>query len=291
MEKYDEYATVMEAIKLARTLLKDKGIEYQLVGLINRELMASPIMKLIKNKEELDFWEGMGYGYTEVFDDNISGMKHEDKTEKELTRYIYEKGTGDELHKNIQQMLSDNGETTLIELNKEQYPVTTEQGLYIGDPCYVINREDWSDFLDEYIIARKVGFKHFKFKGFTVGVTRTAHGDGSYTGTDGFSYSVDAGLLGVVPLELVEDKEKAERLGRVIEGSFLKSRLMYKDKKVYIYLGGKTVCIDTDWEYFEEDDGDIEGDDFDIDYDWVKDAIQDELDYLDKMKEERLNSN
>ena len=291
MEKYDEYATVMEAIKLARTLLKDKGIEYQLVGLINRELMASPIMKLIKNKEELDFWEGMGYGYTEVFDDNISGMKHEDKTEKELTRYIYEKGTGDELHKNIQQMLSDNGETTLIELNKEQYPVTTEQGLYIGDPCYVINREDWSDFLDEYIIARKVGFKHFKFKGFTVGVTRTAHGDGSYTGTDGFSYSVDAGLLGVVPLELVEDKEKAERLGRVIEGSFLKSRLMYKDKKVYIYLGGKTVCIDTDWEYFEEDDGDIEGDDFDIDYDWVKDAIQDELDYLDKMKEEILNSN
>ena len=54
MEKYDEYATVMEAIKLARTLLKDKGIEYQLVGLINRELMASPIMKLVKNKEEFD---------------------------------------------------------------------------------------------------------------------------------------------------------------------------------------------------------------------------------------------
>ena len=58
MEKYDEYATVMEAIKLVRTILKDKSIEYQLVGLINRELMASPIMKLIKNKEELDFWEG-----------------------------------------------------------------------------------------------------------------------------------------------------------------------------------------------------------------------------------------
>ena len=291
MEKYEEYATVMEAIKLARTLLKDKSIEYKLVGLISRELMASPIMKLVKNKEELDFWEGMSYGYTEVFDDNISGMKHEDKTEKELTRYIYEKGTGDELHKNIQQMLADRGETTLVELNKEQYPVTTEQGLYIGDPCYVINEEDWSDFLDEYRIARKAGFTHFKFKGFTVGVTRTAHGDGSYTGTDGFSYSVDAGLLGVVPLELVEDKEKAERLGRVIEGSFLKSRLMYKDKKVYIYLGDKTVCIDTDWEYFEEDDGDIEGDDFDIDYDWVKDAIQDELDYLDKMKEKILNRN
>ena len=291
MEKYEEYATVMEAIKLARTLLKDKSIEYKLVGLISRELMASPIMKLVKNKEELDFWEGMSYGYTEVFDDKISGKIHEGKTEKELTRYIYEKGTGDELHKNIQQMLADRGETTLLELNKEQYPVTTEQGLYIGDPCYVINREDWSDFLDEYIIARKVGFKHFKFKGFTVGVTRTAHGDGSYTGTDGFSYSVDAGLLGVVPLELVEDKEKAERLGRVIEGSSVKSGLMYKDKKVYIYLGGKTVCIDTDWEYFEEDDGDIEGDDFDIDYDWVKDAIQDELDYLDKMKEEIINNN
>lgn len=290
MEKYDEYATVEESIKLARTLLKDKGIEYQLVGLINRELMASPIMKLIKNKEDLDFWEGMGYGYTEVFDDKISGKIHEGKTEKELVRYVYEKGTGDELHKNIQQMLADRGETTLVELNKEQYPVTTEQGLYIGDPCYVINEEDWSDFVDEYRIARKAGFTHFKFKGFTVGVTRTAHGDGSYTGTDGYSYSVDAGLLGVVPLELVEDKEKSERLGRIIEVSFLKSRLMRKDKKVCIYLEGKTICIDTGWEYFEEDEGDIEGDYFDIEYDWVKDVVADSLDYLDKMKEEILNS-
>lgn len=30
MEKYDEYATVEESIKLARTLLKDKGIEYNI---------------------------------------------------------------------------------------------------------------------------------------------------------------------------------------------------------------------------------------------------------------------
>lgn len=33
----------------------------------------------------------------------------------------------------------------------------------------------------------------------------TAFGDGAYEGNDGFRYGVDAGLLGVVPVEVAQD--------------------------------------------------------------------------------------
>jgi hypothetical protein len=77
--------------------------------------------------------------------------------------------------------------------------VTLPAGTYvIGDPCYVIEDGEWSDFCestkDENLIVAPHGDGH------AVGV-HTVHGDGRYYGDDGNEYPVDSGMIGLVPVE------------------------------------------------------------------------------------------
>ena len=73
---------------------------------------------------------------------------------------------------------------------------------YIGDLCYAI-RNDWGDFLDTFITDGKQCRK-VRFKNRDVFVGFTAYGDGCYKGSDERSYWVDAGLIGVCPIELAD---------------------------------------------------------------------------------------
>jgi len=82
---------------------------------------------------------------------------------------------------------------------------------YIGDPCYVVtDDEEW-----EEIGAQTGWFGSEPFAGYDENLflkkgkecwaESTAWGDGCYQGSDGGEYWVDAGLIGIVPVEAIDD--------------------------------------------------------------------------------------
>jgi hypothetical protein len=102
----------------------------------------------------------------------------------------------------------------------ERLRVTCPPGRYwVGDPCYSIPNDEWMPWLEaadytrnsrEHVLAAKVGGH------IAVGVS-TAYGDGEYPDEQGRMYGVDAGLIGVVPVEIAENKYNHDEAGRIIE--------------------------------------------------------------------------
>lgn len=81
--------------------------------------------------------------------------------------------------------------------------IQSARGFYIGDICYVLDEELYHQFW-----GKKHGFKDGCFTdpktGFSFAVAGTAYGDGCYEDNHGNCYGVDAGVIGLVPLELVK---------------------------------------------------------------------------------------
>lgn len=92
--------------------------------------------------------------------------------------------------------------------------ITSEKGFYIGDICYVLADKLYhgvwgkNGYTDGECADPETGLKF--------AVASTAYGDGEYEGSDGNYYGVDAGVIGIVPLELVE-KKGGLKLGSVHE--------------------------------------------------------------------------
>lgn len=81
--------------------------------------------------------------------------------------------------------------------------VTMLAGKYVlGDPCYCFSSDDpddlWMKLLEscDYFDKPIGEVNGVKILGF-----HTAYGDGTYAGSDGFDYGVDAGLIGLVPYD------------------------------------------------------------------------------------------
>ena len=68
---------------------------------------------------------------------------------------------------------------------------------YLGDPCYVIPDNEWTDFCN---IMRDDG-EDFEYKDETCRVIKTG-GDGDFGGL-----SVDAGIIGVIPVSLCDPQK------------------------------------------------------------------------------------
>ena len=82
---------------------------------------------------------------------------------------------------------------------KSDGSVIVPAGKYIlGDPCYAIPDEHWTDFLHTRVTNSGVG----DVAGRCVLSFGTAYGDGTYEGSDGFEYGVDSGMIGLVPADL-----------------------------------------------------------------------------------------
>lgn len=76
--------------------------------------------------------------------------------------------------------------------------VVVPKGAYIlGDPCYVVPNEDWGALLASCNIFNEPVGSVGDFKVLAFG---TKWGDGSYPDNKGNHYSVDAGLIGLVPV-------------------------------------------------------------------------------------------
>ena len=87
--------------------------------------------------------------------------------------------------------------------------IASKKGFYVGDICYSMYHELYDEFWgdqcgyddgihtipDDSIVPGTAGFKF--------AVASTAWGDGTYKDEDGREYPVDAGVIGVLPLELV----------------------------------------------------------------------------------------
>lgn len=71
---------------------------------------------------------------------------------------------------------------------------------YVGDPCYIFDKS-WDEIItnNDYFSERK----EYNLYGYQCWVGQTAYGDGCYADNEGNEYAVDAGIIGVLPVELI----------------------------------------------------------------------------------------
>lgn len=123
---------------------------------------------------------------------------------------------------------------------------------YVGDLCYAI--EDWDAFCDLTIVRTGVLDGQFPWKSGVLWSHGTAFGDGSFGDNEGHHYGVDAGLIGVLPVEFFDKadfKDRLEGLARVVE--FTQDFEPYYNDGVF-HIGH--ITIDTNTGVWDDDDND-----------------------------------
>ena len=132
--------------------------------------------------------------------------------------------------------------------------VHSDKGFYVGDICYVLNDDiyygiwrDVHDFDD--------GCHEVPGTGLSFAVGSTAYGDGCYKDEHNNVYGVDAGVIGIVPLELCG---KGTSGGSVFDTPGDATFEMYEGKFSFMLPGRVEVNIDTGYEddYEDEEDED-----------------------------------
>lgn len=126
-------------------------------------------------------------------------------------------------------------------------------GTYVlSDPCYAVPDADWMPLLESCeFFDEPVG----TVRGHKVYAFSTMYGDGCYSGSDGFEYSVDAGLIGLTPIELVGEKEMSELFGLRPSGTkviFTKETYCSRSSDGTLKFGD--IVIETGDVYDDEDD-------------------------------------
>jgi hypothetical protein len=125
--------------------------------------------------------------------------------------------------------------------------VIVPKGSYvIGDPCYAVPDKDWIALLETCnYFESPIGYVKDGMQKFPVLAFGTKWGDGCYRGTDGNAYGVDAGLIGLVPVEIVQDLSEHNII------TFEKPTLCIDDTSGKLKFGH--ITIDTDPAYEEEE--------------------------------------
>jgi len=129
--------------------------------------------------------------------------------------------------------------------------VIVPAGSYVlGDPCYAVPDEKWDELLESCNYFQSpigyICFDDFRVnKTFILGFP-TRWGDGEYHGNNGKSYPVDAGLIGLVPVDIVEDLDAHKEF--IV--TFSKDTLCTNDGSGELHFGG--ISIETDPQEEEE---------------------------------------
>ena len=77
---------------------------------------------------------------------------------------------------------------------------------YVGDPCYAFNHDDWALAFEQMQFDTRQAVDRIQLpNGRWFVLTSTRYGDGGYRGSDGYTYGVDAGCIGVVPVQSASD--------------------------------------------------------------------------------------
>ena len=237
------YLTREDSVKFARIVRLNPQTVYTMIHLTELSTGRTSV-KLFSTQQ-------LGRFYQTTKMDNFKvitlaeDIQWNNSTQMEVAKHLYFIGyiKAQERQQGSTQATSSSNratQSTVEDNNKKDYPIKTKKGLFIGDPCYVISNEQWGDYLGAYREARDRGHAHFNFNGINAGVTNTAYGDGVYDDDEGNSYSVDAGLIGVTPLELLS--KVSGGIGLFIQGEF-EARIEYNDGDIEIYINGRNPII------------------------------------------------
>jgi len=122
----------------------------------------------------------------------------------------------------------------------------------IGDPTYAFD-ENMNAIMEMTDSFQREG--PTKFKGRALWGAPTANGDGEFFDQNGNAYPVDGGVLGAVPVELVEDLDALEE-ATVMD---CPNGLSVSVESGVFYFNG--ICVNTNPEDFDTDfDGGYDGD-------------------------------
>ena len=120
---------------------------------------------------------------------------------------------------------------------------------FIGDICYAL-----PDDVYDKVWGDRYNYENGSYNTFAV--HGTAYGDGNYWGTDGVSYSVDAGVLGITDIGKMQrySNEELNRLGKIVEVK--DSIIMNCDEKgnFEFIVDGESFEIITDGSDYEDDE-------------------------------------
>lgn len=121
-----------------------------------------------------------------------------------------------EIQNRLKDLHAKLAEATLMQQQQEQtdnplaykYFATTATVLpagryYIGDLCYALKNEIYHGVFGDTAYSEGL----YKMSDEQFFVSRTKYGDGSYKGTNGFEYGVDAGIIGIASTLLCNPEE------------------------------------------------------------------------------------
>lgn len=123
--------------------------------------------------------------------------------------------------------------------------ISSREGFYVGDICYVLG-----DDLYHNVWGGQHNYRDGIFEdpvtNLCFAVAGTVYGDGCYLGNDGSEFPVDAGVIGLVPLELVKKHDGLED-GKVVEVSGIAYFESDAGKFEIELPNGETLLIDTEF--------------------------------------------
>ena len=126
---------------------------------------------------------------------------------------------------------------------------------YIGDPCYAVADKDWLELCSNTgcfgfktkddngndVINWDDGF--FWYKGQQCFAHDTAFGDGYYESNQGEGFGVDAGLIGILPMDVVDKENMDSAIRGGAFHSFQENFYVWEADGVFHF--GKEIKIDT----------------------------------------------
>jgi hypothetical protein len=145
-------------------------------------------------------------------------------------------------------------------MNKVKGSILRAGKYWIGDPCYVLDEHisfNWDEFVTECHKDDPTGRKNegvVDHQNITFAFFGTEYGDGYYSDNEGNGYGVDAGILGCIPVEKIENS--------LIENSFFGTIHEFEEDFVCTFDDGTIsfgdiiieTKIDQDEEWDEDDE-------------------------------------
>ena len=120
--------------------------------------------------------------------------------------------------------------------------IKSNKGFYIGDICYVLDERVYQE-----IWGNVHGFTNGKFTdpqtNMSFAVADTRYGDGEYSDNKGRLYGVDAGVIGLVPAELI--RFDYDFGGQIFDGAGEATFEAYNGVFFITLPSGEVVKIDT----------------------------------------------